>query len=151
MSSELYISRENTDSILYGVITKMKSRGDIGKEKYGKTLDRTDLSYLDWLNHAQEEAMDMILYLEKLKQYHTEGSRIQESVKRNMYPFPHCPPPPPQPCPPPPIGERPRECLQIHTPRTPTKDTNLIFNLETIPDDSAFLDNSHIRPEDNMV
>ena len=35
---------------------------------YGVNLDRTDLSVLDWIQHAQEEHMDAILYLEKLKQ-----------------------------------------------------------------------------------
>ena len=32
-----------------------------------RTLDRNDLMPLDWLKHAQEEAMDFVLYLEKLK------------------------------------------------------------------------------------
>jgi hypothetical protein len=29
------------------------------------TLDRTDLSLLDWLEHAKEESMDQVLYLER--------------------------------------------------------------------------------------
>lgn len=40
----------------------------MGKEKYGTDLDRQDLKPLDWIQHAQEELMDGILYLEKLKQ-----------------------------------------------------------------------------------
>ena len=36
--------------------------------KYGTNLDRTDLSTAEWIQHAQEELMDGILYLEKLKQ-----------------------------------------------------------------------------------
>jgi len=36
-------------------------------KKYGVTLDRTDLKALDWIQHAQEELMDGILYLERLK------------------------------------------------------------------------------------
>ncbi len=31
-------------------------------------MQRTDLSRLDWLRHAQEEAMDLAVYLEKLIQ-----------------------------------------------------------------------------------
>jgi hypothetical protein len=31
-------------------------------------MDRAVLSKLDWLKHAQEEAMDLVLYLEKLMQ-----------------------------------------------------------------------------------
>lgn len=55
------------DTILEQVITKMRERSERGIEKYGTTLDREDLTVLDWINHAQEEAMDFILYLEKLK------------------------------------------------------------------------------------
>lgn len=55
------------DSIVESVINKFKTRSELGIKKYGVTLDRTDLSTLDWINHAQEEAMDFILYLEKLK------------------------------------------------------------------------------------
>jgi hypothetical protein len=60
------------DSIVESVIEQFKQRSELGKVKYGITLDRTDLTRLEWLNHAQQEAMDMILYLEKLKQYDKE-------------------------------------------------------------------------------
>lgn len=56
------------DSIVTAIIAKFKVRSEVGKAKYGTDLDRTDLSVLDWINHAQEEHMDAILYLEKLKQ-----------------------------------------------------------------------------------
>ena len=56
------------DSIVESVISQFKKRSDVGIAKYGVTLDRTDLSTLDWINHAQQEAMDFCLYLEKLKQ-----------------------------------------------------------------------------------
>jgi hypothetical protein len=56
------------DSIVRTIIAKFQVRSEIGKKKYGTTLDRTDLSVIDWINHAQEEHMDAILYLEKLKQ-----------------------------------------------------------------------------------
>jgi len=56
------------DSIVTAVIKKFAERSEIGLKKYGVTLDRTDLKPLDWIQHAQEELMDGILYLEKLKQ-----------------------------------------------------------------------------------
>lgn len=56
------------DSIVNTVVQKFLSRSELGIKKYGTTLDRTDLSVIDWINHAQEENMDAILYLEKLKQ-----------------------------------------------------------------------------------
>lgn len=59
---------DKIDSILTSVIEKFKERSIMGKKKYGTDLDRSDLTILDWIKHAQEENMDSILYLEKLKQ-----------------------------------------------------------------------------------
>jgi hypothetical protein len=56
---------ESTDSVVDSVIDQHVKRALMGKNKYGQTLDRTDLSVLDYLQHAKEEAMDMALYLEK--------------------------------------------------------------------------------------
>ncbi len=55
------------DSVVQAVIKKFLERSELGKKKYGTTLDRTDLKPIDWIVHAQEELMDGILYLEKLK------------------------------------------------------------------------------------
>ena len=57
-----------TDSIVRAVVEKFLQRSAVGVTKYGVTLDRTDLGTADWIQHAQEELMDGILYLEKLKQ-----------------------------------------------------------------------------------
>ena len=65
------------DTIVEKVINKYKERSELGIKKYGTTLDRKDLSLIDWINHAQEEAMDLTLYLEKLKQKLTsEGINV---------------------------------------------------------------------------
>lgn len=45
---------------------KMKVRAEFGLQKYGVTTERDDLSYRDWLIHAQEEAMDLAVYLQRL-------------------------------------------------------------------------------------
>jgi hypothetical protein len=55
------------DTIVNTVIESFISRSNLGFKKYNKTLDREDLSTVDWVNHAQEELMDAILYLERLK------------------------------------------------------------------------------------
>jgi hypothetical protein len=57
----------NEDSIVNQVIEKMKSRSEVGIKKYGTTLDRKDLTHEQWLDHAIEEAMDLTLYLTKIK------------------------------------------------------------------------------------
>jgi hypothetical protein len=55
------------DSIVQSVIKQFQERSEVGIQKYGVTLDRNDLNTLQWINHAQQEAMDFVLYLEKLK------------------------------------------------------------------------------------
>ena len=62
------------DSVVAAVIASFKKRSEIGLAKYGTNLDRKDLSTLQWIQHAQEEFMDGILYLEKLKQLFTTGA-----------------------------------------------------------------------------
>ena len=55
------------DSIVESVVKSYKQRSKVGIKKYNKTMDRNDLSPLEWLQHLQEELMDATLYLEKLK------------------------------------------------------------------------------------
>lgn len=62
------------DSIVDSVVEKFQKRSVLGFSKYGTTLDRTDLNVLDWVNHAQEELMDAVLYLEKLRKVLNESS-----------------------------------------------------------------------------
>jgi len=57
-----------TDTVVKSIIDKFSQRSSTGIDKYGVTLDRDDLTELQWIEHAQEEAMDLILYLEKIKQ-----------------------------------------------------------------------------------
>ena len=56
------------DSIVMAVMGKIGKRAEKGFKEYGTTMDREDLTQLQWLTHAQEEAMDMVVYLEKLIQ-----------------------------------------------------------------------------------
>jgi len=56
-----------TDSIVESLLSRFKERSEAGIKKYGVTLDRNDLSRLEWLIHLQEELMDATLYIEKLK------------------------------------------------------------------------------------
>jgi hypothetical protein len=57
------------DTIVESVIEQFKQRSEVGINKYGVTLDRTDLTPLDWMNHLQQELMDATLYIEKLKTF----------------------------------------------------------------------------------
>lgn len=50
------------------VLIKIAKRSIAGLNKYGTTMERGDLSRKEWLIHAQEEAMDLCVYLERLIQ-----------------------------------------------------------------------------------
>ena len=56
------------DEIVEKVINEFRLRSERGIEKYGTTLQENELSPLEWLKHLQEELMDAVLYLEKVKQ-----------------------------------------------------------------------------------
>jgi hypothetical protein len=50
------------------VIDFLRTRAETGKRKYGVTMEREDLSFLEWLQHLQEELLDGAVYVEKLKE-----------------------------------------------------------------------------------
>ena len=54
--------------ILDEVINDLKQREQKGLSTYGTTVDRTDLTEKEWLQHAYEEALDLAIYLKKLMQ-----------------------------------------------------------------------------------
>jgi hypothetical protein len=56
------------DEIVESILNRFILRSKAGIEKYGVTLQREDLTTLEWLQHAQDEAMDFCLYIERLKQ-----------------------------------------------------------------------------------
>lgn len=53
------------DPIVSMVIAQFRSRSKKGIKKYNTTLAENDLSLIEWLEHAKEEAMDQVLYLER--------------------------------------------------------------------------------------
>ena len=50
------------------VCKKILNRAKVGKSKYGTTMERNDLSFLQWMTHLQEELMDAAVYIEKIIQ-----------------------------------------------------------------------------------
>lgn len=72
---------EGTNSlILSAVIDDLKRREAKGLETYGTTIDRTDLSQLEWMTHLYEELLDASLYIKKLihAQGHTDHQKIHQ-------------------------------------------------------------------------
>lgn len=56
-----------TDYVVDSIIDQFIDRASFGRSKYGVGMEREDLSILEWIEHAKQEHMDAILYLEKLK------------------------------------------------------------------------------------
>ena len=56
-----------TDAITEAVVAQLRTRAEKGKEKYGTTMERDDLTLMEWLQHLQEELMDAAVYIEKIK------------------------------------------------------------------------------------
>jgi hypothetical protein len=60
------------DKIVEEVIQKFEARSKLGIQKYGTTLEQNNTD--DFLNHLQEELMDAVLYIQKLKSIKNEKS-----------------------------------------------------------------------------
>ena len=64
------------DLIVQSIIDKFNQRSEVGIKKYGTTLDKNILTFDEWITHAQEEAMDLVLYLEKIKKLGINNARL---------------------------------------------------------------------------
>ena len=69
MKKTSYVFR---DPVVHRVVDKFVSRSDVGYEKYGVTLNDDKSNIFQWINHLQEELMDAVLYLQKLKEESTD-------------------------------------------------------------------------------
>jgi len=66
------------DPVVENVVDKFVSRSDVGFAKYGKTLRDDPSDVHTWLNHFQEELMDAVLYVQRLKE---ELTSIKEELE----------------------------------------------------------------------
>ena len=73
---------EFRDPVVERVVDKFVSRSDVGFAKYGVTLEDDKSNLFQWMNHLQEELMDAVLYLQKLKESSTE--EMQEALLKNI-------------------------------------------------------------------
>jgi len=53
-------------TIVDAVKEDLDRRAALGLKKYGVSLERTDLTEIDWIQHAYEEALDLSCYLRRL-------------------------------------------------------------------------------------
>jgi hypothetical protein len=57
---------QDEDPIVQQVIDRVHRRSQEGMKKYGVTMERPDVTTVEWLRHAQEEALDLAVYLERI-------------------------------------------------------------------------------------
>lgn len=62
------------------VCKKIQARAEVGKAKYGVSMERTDLNIVEWLTHLQEELMDACVYTERLIQDYKKYANRKEIV-----------------------------------------------------------------------
>ncbi len=55
------------DKMIKKIMQRMSKRADDGIKKYGSTMLHSRKSFVAWVDDAQEELWDAIVYLEKLK------------------------------------------------------------------------------------
>jgi hypothetical protein len=55
------------DAMVDQVVKKFQDRSKLGIKKYGTTLAESKEGFIPFLNHLQEELMDAVLYIQKLK------------------------------------------------------------------------------------
>lgn len=61
------LTTKTRDPIVQGVINKMINRSEDGIEKYKNTMETAQKPLVGWIEDVQEELLDAVIYLEKLK------------------------------------------------------------------------------------
>jgi len=69
------------DPIIKKVVDKFIERSNTGYKKYSVTLHDDEPNLHKWLNHIQEELMDAINYIEKLKMETTDA--LEEKILKD--------------------------------------------------------------------
>ena len=68
------------DKLVQGVIDRIDKRSDAGIKKFGCTMLQSKKPTIAWIDDAQEELADAIIYLEKFKYILKEEELEQEKI-----------------------------------------------------------------------
>ena len=68
------------DKLVQGVIDRIAKRSEQGIKKFGCTLLQSKKPTIAWIDDAQEELADAIIYLEKFKYILKEEELEQEKI-----------------------------------------------------------------------
>ena len=70
------------DKVIQDVVNKFQERSDVGYKKYGVTLHDDEPNLHKWLNHLQEELMDAVNYIQKLKMETSDA--LEEKILKDL-------------------------------------------------------------------
>lgn len=76
------IAPELPSNVAKNVISTITKREEAGFKEYGTTLDRKDFTAERWVNEALEEAIDLSLYLQKLKMEMNSYMKVSNEERR---------------------------------------------------------------------
>jgi hypothetical protein len=58
------------------IVTMLRDRSAVGLDKYGVSIDRNDLAFDEWCQHAIEEMLDGAQYLQRAKDVYNEADKL---------------------------------------------------------------------------
>lgn len=64
-TGDLVLDRD-VDPIVQKVLQRVSERSRAGMKRYGVSMMRDDMETVQWLRHAQEEALDFAVYIERV-------------------------------------------------------------------------------------
>jgi hypothetical protein len=68
-----FIWGQTSDPVVNRVIQRFMQRSNEGMDRFGTSMEANDAPAMHWIESAQEELMDGILYLERLKREIADG------------------------------------------------------------------------------
>ena len=72
------------DPLIQDILDRMVARSEEGCDTYGETMEQASKPFDKWIVDAQEEAWDLIVYLEKIRQdYLRAYNAAKEDASQN--------------------------------------------------------------------
>ena len=62
------------------IVTMLRDRSKVGLEKYGVSIDRNDLAFNEWCQHAIEEMLDGAQYLQRAMDVYNEADKSVKPI-----------------------------------------------------------------------
>ena len=70
------------DKNVEAIRQKLLDRSQVGLKKYGTTTERTDIDFVGWLIHLQEELMDAAIYCQAAMNNQSDIATLEQEIKQ---------------------------------------------------------------------